>query len=102
MQHAELKIDPEQLRAEAEKEPPRHGLSQYAEVIALLKQEKGFSFREIATWLQQRGVSVDHNAVWRIYSRTVTAGTIGGDSKQIERSEREPAHGGALPWLNEP
>ena len=48
MQHEELKIDPAQLRAEAEKEPPRHGLSQYAEVITLLKQDKGFSFREIA------------------------------------------------------
>jgi hypothetical protein len=59
MQHEELKIDPERLRAEAEKELPRHGLTQYAEVITLLKHEKGFSFREIAVWLQERGLSVD-------------------------------------------
>jgi hypothetical protein len=102
MQHEELKIDPAQLRAEAEKEPPRHGLSQYAEVITLLKQDKGFSFREIAAWLQERGLSVDHNAVWRAYSRTVTPGTTGVPTERIERSEREPAHGGAMPWVNEP
>jgi hypothetical protein len=102
MQHEELKIDPEQLRAEAEKEPPRRGLSQYAEAIALLKQEKGFSFREIAAWLRERGLKVDHNAVWRAYSKTISAGAGREYIERIERSEREAAHGGALPWLNEP
>lgn len=101
MQHKELKIDPKQLRAEAEKEPPRHGLSQYADAIALLKQEKGFSFREIAAWLLERGVSVDHNAVWRTYSRTVAAGSTGENSERIEQSEQEAVHGGAMPWLDE-
>lgn len=100
MQHEELKIDPKQLRAEAEKEPPRHGLSQYADVIALLKQEKGFSFREIAAWLQERGLRADHNAVWRTYSRTVTTGSAVECIERIERSERKAVHGGAMPWLN--
>ena len=100
MQHEELKIDPKQLRAEAEKEPPRHGLSRYADVIALLKQEKGFSFREIADWLQQRGLGVDHNAVWRTYSRTVAARSAGDNNERIERFEQKAAHGGAMPWLN--
>ncbi len=100
MQHEELSIDPAHLRAEAEKELPRRGLSPYADVITLLKQEKGFSFREIATWLRERGLSVDHNAVWRTYSRTVAAGRAGSPAERIEQLEREAAHGGAMPWLN--
>jgi len=102
MQHEELKIDPEQLRAEAEKEPSRHGLLEYAGVITLLKQEKGFSFREIAAWLQERGLSVDHNAVWRTYSKTAVGGIGSEYSERIEQFERQTAHGGAMPWLNEP
>ena len=97
MQREELKIDPTQLRAEAEKEPPRHGLTPYAEVIRLLKEEKGFSFREIASWLQARGVTVDHNAVWRTYAKAAAGGERGKYYERSELIERMPTHGGAMP-----
>ena len=69
MADQEFTADPQRLRAEAEKEPRRRGLEDYAEAIRVLKEVKGFSFREIAAWLHERGLTTDHNAVWRAYSK---------------------------------
>jgi len=104
MEHQEFMADPKQLRTEAEKEPSRRGLEDYSETIRLLKEDKGFSFREIATWFQQRGLNTDHNAVWRAYSRAIPGATVGGTRERIEqyeRYERQTVHGGAMPWLEE-
>ena len=101
MELEEFKADPQQLRAEAEKEPRRRGLEDYVDTIRLLKEEKGFSFREIATWLQQRGLNIDHNAAWRAYSRTTLNGPVGKTTEQNERNEHRPPHEGAMPWLEE-
>jgi transposase-like protein len=35
-------------------------------------REKGFSYREIAEWLSDRGVEVDHNAVYRVYTNSLS------------------------------
>jgi len=99
MEQEEFTADPQELRAKAEKEPSRRGLENYAETIRVLKEDKGFSFREIAAWLQQRGMNTDHNAVWRAYAKTIPEGTAGQTSEQIERYERNTANGGATPWL---
>lgn len=101
MEQEEFKADPQQLRAEAEKEPRRRGLEDYTETIQLLKEEKGFSFREIAAWFQQRGVNIDHNAAWRAYSKTTSSDSGGSIDEQIERYERKPAREGAMPWLGD-
>jgi hypothetical protein len=101
MEHEEFKVDPQQLRAEAEKEPRRRGLEDYWETIRVLKEEKGFSFREIAVWLSQRSLNIDHNAVWRAYSRTTFRGHRGDVTEQNERYEQRPAREGAMPWLGE-
>jgi hypothetical protein len=95
----ELNADPQQLRAEAEKESPRRGLEDYSEAIRVLKEDKGFSFREIATWLQQRGLNTDHNAVWRAYSKTNPSSQLGETNERNEQDEQRAAHGGAMPWL---
>jgi hypothetical protein len=99
MEQEEFMADPQQLRAEAQKEPRRRGLDAYREVIRLLKDEKGFSLREIAAWLQDRGVNVDHNAVWRAYSKESQLGSVPGRNKQIERYEQRRASEAAMPWL---
>jgi hypothetical protein len=99
MEQEEFKADPQQLRAEAEKEPRRRGLEDYVETIRLLKEEKGFSFREIAAWFQQRGVNIDHNAAWRTYSKTTPSDSGGSIAEQNDRYERKPAREGAMPWL---
>jgi hypothetical protein len=101
MEQKEFKADPQQLRAEAEKVQPRRGLDEYSETIRVLKEDKGFSFREIAAWLQQRGVNIDHNAAWRAYSKTSPGSSTRNVVEQKERYERKPAQEGAMPWLAE-
>ena len=102
MDQEQASADPQQLHAEAQREPSRRGLADYADAIRLLKEEKGFSLREIAAWFQQRGVTTDHNAVWRAYSKTSPAGGTASASERIERYEHKTAHGGAMPWLEGP
>jgi hypothetical protein len=101
MEQEEFKADPEQLRAEAENEKPRRGLDAYRETIRVLKEDKDFSFREIAAWFQQRGVNIDHNAAWRAYAKTTAANPSRSTSEQNERYEQHPAREGAMPWLSE-
>jgi len=58
---------PDVLFREAEQEPDFRSLSAYVDSIHMLR-EKGFSYREIAHWLSEHGVDVDHNAVYRVYA----------------------------------
>jgi hypothetical protein len=62
---------PEFLFREAEQEPDLLTLSAYLDSIQTLR-EKGFSYREIAHWLSERGVDVDHNAVYRVYTNSLS------------------------------
>ena len=62
---------PEALLREAEEEPNYRDSSEYCPVIATLRG-KGFSYREIAEWLSERGVELDHNAVYRLYTRNMS------------------------------
>jgi hypothetical protein len=99
MDQEELNADPQQLLAQAEKEPSRRGLEEYADTIRVLKEDKGFSYREIAAWFQQRGLNVDHNAVWRTYSRTLPRSTGSAMDEHIEQSEQSPPPEDAKLWL---
>jgi hypothetical protein len=47
----------------------RQLLADYADTIKVLRDEKRFSFREIAEWLQGYGVDCDHNSVYREYTK---------------------------------
>lgn len=62
---------PEQLQLEAEAEPNYRDLSSYAAVIGTLR-DKGLSYREIAEWLSERGLEVNHNAVYRVYTNSLS------------------------------
>jgi hypothetical protein len=42
-------------------------LSKYREAIVILRSEKGFSYREIARWLSERGIPCDYNEVYRVF-----------------------------------
>jgi hypothetical protein len=63
--------DPEYLFREAEQEPDFRALSAYVDSIRMLR-DKGFSYREIADWLSERGLEVDHNAVYRAYTKNLS------------------------------
>ena len=63
--------DPEILFRQAEQEPDFRALSAYVDSIRMLR-DKGFSYREIADWLSEHGLEVDHNAVYRAYTKNLS------------------------------
>lgn len=62
---------PDVLFQEAAQEPDYRTLGAYADSIGMLRS-KGFSYREIADWFSDRGIDVDHNAVYRVYTNTLS------------------------------
>jgi hypothetical protein len=74
---------PKQLFEEAQLETNRRRLKVCIDTIRLLRNDKGFSFREIADWLTARGITSDHNSVYRAYMKSLTP------EEEHELSERE-------------
>ena len=99
MEPQEFMADPQKLVSEASNEPSRRGLQDYAAAILLLKDEKGFSFREIAAWLRDRGITVDHNAVWRAYSKSTEATAGYMRVEQNKHFEQSGSGDGAMTWM---
>ena len=62
---------PEYLLEEAMKEPDRKLLEEYIQTIKVLRDNKRFTFREIADWLKEYGVIADHNAIYRAYLKSL-------------------------------
>jgi len=60
---------PHYLLELARGEPDRKAIEDYAETIQVLRDEKNFTFREIADWLTENGIETDHNAVYREYTK---------------------------------
>ena len=75
---------PAELLAEVEAEPDFRGLRAYTSVICGLRK-KGFSFREIAEWLTERGVEANHSAVYRVFAK----GAPEGLQAEIQQQEDE-------------
>ena len=59
--------NPTDLVEQAKKEPRIVAARDYIETINILRHQKSFSFREIANWLNARGVPLDNNEVYRAY-----------------------------------
>jgi hypothetical protein len=79
---------PEQLYREAEAEPNYRNLSAYSDVIGMLR-EKGFSYRGIAEWFSERGVSVDHNAVYRTYTNSLPSDWAQREAENVAEEEHD-------------
>jgi len=60
---------PERLLEMAMDEADRRILDDYADTIRVLRDDKRFSFREIAQWLGAKGIQTDHNTVYRAYRK---------------------------------
>jgi len=73
---------PAELFQEAEDEPSFQDLKAYVSTMRTLRK-KGFSYREIADWLTKRGITADHNAVYRVYSANMS------DHMAQEEDERD-------------
>ena len=63
--------EPEAFLAEAKSEPKRKLLLDHIATINTLRDEKKFTFREIAAWFNKRGFETDHSAVYRAYLSAV-------------------------------
>ncbi len=81
--------DPEFLLNEAMNEPNRRLLEEYAGVIRVLRNEKRFTFREIAEWLNLYGVETDHNAVYRQYTKGMPPGMEAMVEEEAMREEND-------------
>ncbi|MCL4855431.1 MAG: hypothetical protein KJZ78_29050 [Bryobacteraceae bacterium] len=55
---------PADLLAEAQKVPPKFELIDYWKTVVTLRR-RGLSWREVAAWMTERGVPIDHSAVYR-------------------------------------
>ena len=78
---------PEILLHEAEQEGDQAVLRQYAQVIHVLRG-KHFSYREIADWLNERGVKTDRNEVYRIYSKILPPEVEAQESQEADEEKR--------------
>jgi hypothetical protein len=80
---------PEYLLEQARGESNRKLLQDYAETIGVLRDEKGFSFREIADWLTENGVQADYNSVYRVYTKGMSEMDVAILNRDTDEEERE-------------
>lgn len=65
--------DPKALAEAAEQEARVIAARDYANVIDILRDKKRYSFQKIANWLNERGVPLDNNDVYRVYVANISA-----------------------------
>lgn len=63
--------DPAALAEEAQKESRIIAARDYIKTINILRDQKSYSFRDIAAWFNERGVPLDNNEIYRAYMATV-------------------------------
>ncbi|MEY3481423.1 MAG: hypothetical protein RIQ71_2198 [Verrucomicrobiota bacterium] len=80
--------EPNDLLSEAHMEIGHSDLKSYATVIATLRK-KGFSFREIAEWLNARSVPTNHNAVYRIFTTCLAPGQADEIEEDLDHLKSE-------------
>ena len=69
--HQDEPCPPDMLLELAAQEPSRRALKEYAGVIRVLRNQKQFTFREIAKWLNDHNIEANHNMVYREYTRAM-------------------------------
>jgi hypothetical protein len=89
----ELEYAPPEMVAEAARgEANPRLVEDYVEAIGILRDEKRFTFREIAEWLKDRfGIEADHNAVYRAYTKGMPDMDAAIAARDEEEDERNAA-----------
>ena len=72
---------PDDIYFAARAEKPKAPLREYMDAIVELRDNKRFSFREIAEWFSENVAQTDHNAVYREYKKH--------KNKELEQEEKE-------------
>ena len=62
-------MNPEEILADARAASPKVRIEDYRETVVTLR-EKGYSWREIADFLKERGVEIDHTRIYRMFGKT--------------------------------
>lgn len=78
---------PRELLERALEEPNLLDLSEHQETIRVLRA-KGYSFREIADWLNGHGVETNHSAVYRVYKQGMSEAERFAMEQEEERREQ--------------
>ena len=81
---------PERLVEMAMEEADRRILDDYADAIRVLRDDKRFTFREIAQWLKQKGVQTDHNSVYRAYRKHLPPEAAEKLDQEMAFNDNEP------------
>ena len=84
-------VPPDIVLREAMEEPNRRALRDYHHAIQVLRDEKKFTFREIAEWLGDYNIEADHNAVYREYTRGMPENIAAEEAQADDYMEREEA-----------
>ncbi len=85
---------PEIVAAAAREETSPRLVADYYEAIVTLRDEKRFTFREIAEWLAKKfGIEADHNAVYRAYVKGMDDYGAALAAQADDEDEREDAMG---------
>lgn len=74
---------------QAKQEPKRLLLLDHAKTIHTLRDEKKFTFRAIAAWLNARGFETDHSAVYRAYICAIPENQRNPDENWDEAANEE-------------
>jgi len=78
------------LLAMAMDEPRRRELAEFSDIIGVLRNDKNFTFREIAQWIHEHtGFETDHNAVYREYTRGMPPEVAAGEALDDDHTEKE-------------
>ena len=84
--------DPEVVVAAAKQEVKAKLIEDYIEAIRVLKDDKDFSYREIAAWLKDKfGIEADHNAVYRAYTKGMDDVEVAIREDEERRREEDEA-----------
>jgi len=83
-------MNSDKILADAKAAPSKVRLEEYREAVQELRK-KGFSWRDIADFLTERGVSTDHTRVYRTF----------GQPKDQKRTESRPVEISRITYLGE-
>ena len=62
-------MDPDQILAAAKAASPKVRLEEHRDAVEVLR-DKGFTWRDIADFLNQQGVQTDHTRVYRTFGQS--------------------------------
>lgn len=77
-------MDPEKILAAAKAAKPKVQIEEYRDAVNVLR-DKGYTWREIADFLNQQGVQTDHTRVYRTFGKAIKESHTSSREVEIQR-----------------